>query len=73
MGTSETLAPAGELGKVGLKTKWDVVKVVGSSSPLLKLTLIHEPASASEAQNGTAWGSVSGGETDAEGTFGLSN
>ena len=50
-----------------------VVKVVGSSSPLLKLTLIHEPASASEAQNGTSWGSVSGGETDAEGTFGLTN
>lgn len=63
----------GKLGKVGLKTKWNVVKVVNSSSPLLKLTLIHEPASANEAQNGTAWGSVTGGETDAEATFGLSN
>ena len=69
----DDVTSTGELGKVGLKTKWDVVKVVGSSSPLLKLTLIHEPASASEAQNGTAWGSVSGGETDAEATFGLSN
>ncbi|WP_313098984.1 hypothetical protein [Epilithonimonas sp.] len=63
----------GKLGKVGLKTKWDVVKAVGSSSPLLKLTLIHDPASANESQNGTAWGSVSGGETDAEATFGLTN
>ncbi len=63
----------GKLGKVGLVTRWDVVKVANSSSPLLQLTLIHEPASASEAQNGTAWGSVTGGETDAEATFGLSN
>jgi len=63
----------GKLGKVGLKTRWDVVKTVVSSSPLLQMTLIHEPASASEAQNGTAWGSVTGGETDAEATFGLSN
>lgn len=63
----------GKLGKVGLKTKWEVEKVVKSSSPLLQLTLIHEPATANEAQNGTAWGSVTGGETDAQATFGLSN
>jgi len=63
----------GELGKVGLKTRWDVVKTVNSSSPLLILTLMHEPATANEAQNGTAWGSVTGGETDAQATFGLSN
>lgn len=69
----DTSSSTGALGKVGLITKWDVVKVVNTSSPLLKLTLIHEPASASEAQNGTAWGSVTGGETDAEATFGLSN
>lgn len=63
----------GKLGKVGLKTKWEIEKVVKSSSPLLQLTLIHEPATANEAQNGTAWGSVTGGETDAQATFGLSN
>lgn len=59
--------------KVGLVTKWDVVKVVDSPSPLVKITLIHEPAAVNEAQNGTSWGSVTGGETDAEVTFGLSN
>ncbi|MGC4128398.1 MAG: hypothetical protein QM564_02305 [Bergeyella sp.] len=59
--------------KVGLVTKWDVVTVVNSSSPVVKITLIHEPATVSEAQNGTSWGSVTGGETDAEVTFGLSN
>lgn len=59
--------------KVGLKTKWDVTKVVNSSSPVVKVTLIHEPATVSESLNGTAWGSVTGGETDAEATFGLSN
>lgn len=69
----DTSVSTGKLGKVGLITKWDVVKVVNQSSPLLKLTLMHEPASASEAQQGTAWGSVTGGETDAEATFGLSN
>lgn len=59
--------------KVGLKTRWDVTKVVNTSSPIVKVTLIHEPVSVSEALNGTAWGSVTGGETDAEATFGLSN
>ncbi len=59
--------------KVGLVTKWEVIKVVNSSSPLVKLTLIHEPASVNESQNGTAWGRVIGGETDAEAIFGLSN
>lgn len=69
----DTDASTGALGKVGLITKWDVVKVEKSSSPILKLTLMHEPASANEAQNGTAWGSVVGGETDSEAIFGLSN
>lgn len=63
----------GNLGKIGLKTKWDVVKVIDSQSPLLKLTLIHEPVSTDENQNGTSWGSAVGGETDAEATFTLSN
>ncbi|PKF74220.1 hypothetical protein [Chryseobacterium sp. PMSZPI] len=63
----------GKLGKVGLITKWNVVKVVNSSAPFLKFDLIHAPQSANSAQNGTAWGSVVGGETDAEATFNLSN
>ncbi|MEC5158647.1 hypothetical protein [Chryseobacterium sp. MP_3.2] len=69
----DTAESTGTNGKVGLITKWEVIKVVNSPSPLLKVTLIHEPATASESQNGTAWGSVTGGETDAEATFQLSN
>lgn len=68
-GTSST----GSLGKVGLITRWDVVKVVNNAGPFLKLDLIHAPQSANEAKNGTAWGSVVGGETDAEATFNLTN
>jgi len=59
--------------RVGLKTKWTVVKAVDSASPLLKLTLIHEPQSVNEGKSGTSWGSVVGGETDAEATYNLSN
>lgn len=59
--------------KVGLKTKWDVTKVVNSSSPVVKVSLYHESATVSESLNGTVWGSQTGGETDAEATFGLSN
>jgi hypothetical protein len=66
-------ASTGSLGKVGLITKWNVVKVVNSSSPFLKLDLIHAPQSANPAQNGTVWGSVVGGETDAEAKFNLTN
>ncbi len=69
----DTSESTGVNGKVGLITRWDVVKAASTPSPLLQLTLIHEPASASESQNGTAWGSVTGGETDAEATFSLSN
>jgi len=59
--------------RVGLRTKWDVVKTVDSPSPLLKLTLIHAPESVNDAKSGTAWGSVVGGETDAEATYNLTN
>lgn len=69
----DTSESTGINGKVGLITQWDVVKTINSSSPIMKLTLIHEPASASESQNGTAWGTVTGGETDAEASFGLIN
>lgn len=69
----DTSESTGIHGKVGLITKWEVIKTVKNSAPLLKMTLIHEPASANEALNGTAWGSVTGGETDAEATYLLSN
>ena len=59
--------------RVGLKTKWTIVKAVKDSSPKLIMTLIHKPASANENLNGTAWGGVTGGETDAEATFGITN
>lgn len=59
--------------RVGLKTKWEVVSVVNSPSPFLKLDLIHSPQSVNDAKSGTAWGSVVGGETDAEGTYNLTN
>ncbi|MBV8328549.1 hypothetical protein [Chryseobacterium sp.] len=63
----------GDGKRVGLRTKWTVVKAVDGTSPLLKLTLIHSPKSVNEAKSGTAWGSVVGGETDAQATYNLSN
>ena len=59
--------------RVGLYTKWTVAKAENEKSAELILTLIHAANSVSEAQNGTAWGSTIGGETDAEAVFGLSN
>lgn len=59
--------------KLGLITKWNVIKAVNSPSPQLVLTLIHDATSVNEAQNGTAFGTVEGGETDAMATFGISN
>lgn len=59
--------------RVGLRTKWTVVKAVDGTAPFLKLTLIHSPQSVNDAKSGTAWGSVVGGETDAEAKYNLSN
>lgn len=59
--------------RVGLRTKWTVVKAVNGTAPILKLDLIHAPQSVNDAKSGTAWGSVVGGETDAEAKFNLSN
>lgn len=59
--------------KVGLKTQWEVIKTVESPSPVLVLTLIHDAASVSETKVGTTFGSVTGGETDAEATYLLEN
>lgn len=56
--------------KVGIKTTWKVNNAVktGFNAKVI-VTLIHDAVSVSEAQNGTAWGSVNGGETDAEAEF----
>ncbi|MDM1556815.1 MULTISPECIES: hypothetical protein [Chryseobacterium] len=59
--------------RVGLRTKWTVAKAVNGDAPFLKLTLIHSPESVNDAKSGTAWGSVTGGETDAEAKYNLSN
>lgn len=58
--------------KIGLKTNWAVNSTSASGAKLI-LTLYHEPASASEAQSGTTWGTVTGGETDAKATYELGN
>lgn len=59
--------------RIGLTTTWQVVKAANGNSPQLILTLNHDASSVNEAQNGTAFGSVIGGETDAVATFGISN
>jgi len=59
--------------KVGLATKWNVIKAKNGNNPQLVLTVIHDPVSVSEAQNGSEFGSVVGGETDAMATYGISN
>lgn len=63
----------GIYGKVGLLTRWQVQKAEVVPDPLVIIKLIHDPAAASEMQNGSAWGSVTGGETDAEAIFSLTN
>ena len=59
--------------KVGLATKWNVIKAKNGTNPQLVLTVIHDPVSVSEAQNGSVFGSVIGGETDAMATYILTN
>lgn len=59
--------------KVGLITRWTVIKAKNGTNPQLVLTLIHDASSVSEAQNGSQFGSVVGGETDAMATYSISN
>ena len=59
--------------KVGLITKWTVIKTKIGPNPELVLTVIHDPVAVSEAQNGSEFGSVIGGETDAMATYSLAN
>lgn len=59
--------------RLGVKTRWLVNSAVTGSNPKLNLALIHDAAEVSEAQTGTAWGSVTGGETDALAIFGITD
>ncbi len=59
--------------KIGLITKWKVVKAKNGNNPQLVLTLIHDPVSVNETKSGSVFGSVIGGETDAMATYSISN
>ena len=59
--------------KLGLQTKWQVLKAENSANPELVVKLIHDAVSVSEQQTGTVFGSAIGGETDAMATFGVKN
>lgn len=58
--------------KIGLMTKWNVIKAKNGVQPQLVLTLVHDPVSVSEERKGNKFGAVVGGETDAMATFGIS-
>lgn len=59
--------------KLGIKTRWEVEKAQTGNSPEVILTLVHDAISVSEEKNGTTFGRVVGGETDAMATFGITN
>lgn len=59
--------------RLGILTKWTVNNATNGTQPQVLVTLIHDAASVDEAQNGTEWGSVTGGETDALATFGITD
>ncbi len=59
--------------RLGVKSRWQVNNSVTGNAPKLNLALIHDAADVSEAQTGTAWGSVTGGETDALAIFGITD
>ncbi|QBO58565.1 hypothetical protein [Chryseobacterium salivictor] len=59
--------------KIGLKTKWTVVKAKNGVNPQLVVTLVHDAVSVSAGQPGSEFGSVTGGETDAMATYSISN
>lgn len=59
--------------KLGLITKWNVIKAKNSQPAQLNLTLIHDAVSVSSEQSGNTFGTASGGETDAVATFEISD
>jgi hypothetical protein len=59
--------------RLGILTNWQVNDAVTGTSSQLNLKLIHDALSVDESQDGTSWGSVTGGETDALAVFGISD
>lgn len=65
--------------RVGLKTQWVVTKAVKNPSVTSQLifTLYHEPASVTEdaqvSGNGVVYGTQTGGETDAQANYTITN
>lgn len=77
--TDDASSTRGDGNRVGLKTKWVVnTAVKNSSAPSqLVLTLYHEPVAVSEASsvsgNGVVYGTHTGGETDAQANYNITN
>lgn len=77
--TDDASSTRGDGNRVGLKTKWVVnTAVKNASAPSqLVLTLFHEPVTVSETSassgNGVIYGTHTGGETDAQATYGIIN
>lgn len=69
----------GDGNHVGIKTKWVVnTAIKNSAAPSqLVLTLFHEPVTVSEASsvsgNGVVYGTHTGGETDAQANYNITN
>ncbi|WP_226065360.1 hypothetical protein [Kaistella polysaccharea] len=59
--------------RIGLTTKWTVIKAENGKNPQLVLTLIHDASSVNEEKSGSVFGTVQGGETDAMATYEISN
>ncbi|MGE8526488.1 hypothetical protein [Chryseobacterium rhizosphaerae] len=77
--TDDASSTRADHNHVGLKTKWVVTKAIKNASvqSQLILTLYHEPQTVSEASavsgNGVVYGQQTGGETDAQATYGIIN
>ena len=59
--------------RVGLKTKWNVQSVAAAPGNRISVKLIHAATAVNEDKTGTAWGSTTGGETDAQANYQTSN
>jgi len=77
--TDDASSTRADGSRVGLKTKWVVntaIKNTAAPSQLV-LTLFHEPVTVSEASsvsgNGVVYGTHTGGETDAQANYNITN
>lgn len=77
--TDDSSSTRGDGKRVGLKTKWVVNTAVKNTSAAsqLVLTLFHEPVTVSESSavsgNGVVYGAHTGGETDAQANYNITN